>query len=63
MEIATQVLLARHQDMKTRLSLYPMANIAVRSLGGDADSYNNDPRPGDMLIYDIGYFPSGYRLA
>lgn len=63
MEIATQVLLARHQDMKTRLSLYPMANVAVRSLGGDADSYNNDPRPGDMLIYDIGYFPSGYRLA
>lgn len=63
MEIATQVLLARHQDMKTRLSLYPMANVAVRSLGGNAASYNTDPRPGDMLVRDIGYYPSGFSMG
>lgn len=63
MEIATQVLLARHQDMQTRLPLYPMANVAVRSLGGDADSYNSDPRSGDMLVRDIGYYPSGFTIT
>ena len=62
-EIATQVLLARHQDMQTRLTLYPMANVAVRALGGNADSYNNNARTGDMLVRDIGYYPSGYKLA
>ena len=62
-EIATQVLLARHQDMQTRLTLYPMANVAVRALGGNADSYNNNARTGDMLVRDIGYYPSGYNLV
>ena len=62
-EIATQVLLARHQDMQTRLTLYPMANVAVRALGGNADSYNNNARTGDMLVRDIGYYPSGYKLV
>lgn len=66
MEITTQVLLARHQDMETRLALYPIANVAVRQPDdhpGNADSYNNDPRPGDMLIYDIGYYPTGAVLS
>lgn len=62
-EVATQVLLARHQDMKTRLPFYPIANVAVRALSdSNADSYNNDPRSGDMLIKDIGYYPSGFSF-
>lgn len=63
-EVATQVLLARHQDMKTRLPFYPIANVAVRALSDStAESYNNDPRSGDMLVSDIAYFPTGYAFA
>lgn len=66
-EIGCQVLHARHQDMKTRVQLYPMANVAVKADGNyTPEQYNTDDgrgHSGDMLIRDIGYFPSGFAFV
>ena len=65
-EVGCHVLHARHEDMKTRLELYPMANVAVRAPGSyTPDQYNSDDgrgRTGDMLVRDIAYYPSGFAM-
>ena len=65
-EVGCHVLHARHEDMKTRLELYPMANIAVRAPNGYTDQqYNTDDgrgHSGDMLVRDISYYPSGFTM-
>ena len=65
-EIGCQVLHARHEDMKTPLELFPMANVAVRAPGSyTPDQYNTDDgrgRTGDMLVRDIAYYPSGFAM-
>ena len=63
-EVGCHVLHARHEDMKTRLELYPMANVAVRAPGSyTPDQYNSDDgrgRTGDMLVRDVAYYPGGF---
>lgn len=65
-EVGCHVLHARHEDMKTRLELYPMANVAVRAPGSyTPEQYNTDDgrgRTGDMLVRDIAYYPSGFAF-
>lgn len=66
-EVGTQVLHARHEDMKTRLELYPIANVAVRAINTTytPEQYNTDDgrgRTGDMLVRDIAYYPSGFAM-
>lgn len=65
-EVGCHVLHARHEDMKTRLELYPMANVAVRAPGSyTPDQYNSDDgrgRTGDMLVRDIAYYPAGFAM-
>lgn len=66
-EVGCHVLHARHQDMKTRLELYPMANIAVKAPGTyTPEQYNTDDgrgHSGDMLVRDIAYYPSGFVMT
>ena len=66
-EVGCHVLHARHEDMKTRLELYPMANVAVRAPGSyTPDQYNSDDgrgRTGDMLVRDIAYYPTGFSMV
>ena len=63
-EIGCQILHARHQDMSRKVEFYPIFNVAVRNPGShNPDAYNNDPRTGDMLVRDIGYYPSGAVLS
>lgn len=66
-EVGCHVLHARHQDMKTRLELYPIANVAVRAPGSyTSEQYNSDDgrgHSGDMLIRDIAYYPSGFIMS
>lgn len=63
-EIGCQVLHARHQDLARRLEFYPITNVAVRAPDGySAAQYNGDPNPGDMLIRDIAYYPSGFAFG
>ena len=48
--------------MTKKQEMFPMANVAVRAPSGyPADTYNNDGS-GDMLIRDIGYWPSGFSF-
>ena len=65
-EVGCHVLHARHEDMKTRLELFPMANVAVRAPGSySPDQYNTDDgrgRTGDMLVRDIAHYPSGFAF-
>ena len=65
-EVGCHVLHARHEDMKTRLELYPMANVAVRAPGSyTPDQYNSDDgrgRTGDMLVRDIAYYEAGFAF-
>ena len=66
-EVGCHVLHARHEDMKTRLELFPMANVAVRAPGSyTPDQYETDDgrgRSGDMLIRDVGYWPTGFAFG
>lgn len=66
-EVGCQVLHARHEDMKTRLELFPIANVAVRAPGSyTPDQYNTDDgrgRTGDMLVRDVAYYPSGFAFG
>lgn len=66
-EVGCHVLHARHQDMKTKLELYPIANVAVRAPGSyTPEQYNSDDgrgHSGDMLIRDIAYYPSGFIMS
>lgn len=66
-EVGCHVLHARHQDMKTKLDLYPIANVAVKAPASyTSDRYNTDDgrgHSGDMLIRDIAYYPSGFAMA
>lgn len=59
-EIGCQVLYARHQDMTTKLSLFPMVNVAVRAPNTyTPDQYNTDSGrgySGDMLVKDVAYY-------
>lgn len=65
-EVGCQVLHARHQDMKTKLELFPMANVAVRAPEGyTPEAYNADGgrgHSGDMLVRDLAYYPSGFAF-
>ena len=65
-EIGCHVLHARHQDMITKLVLYPMANVAVKAPSTyTPEQYNTDEgrgNSGDMLIRDMGYYPSGFEM-
>ena len=65
-EVGCHVLHARHEDMKTKLELFPMANVAVRAPASyTPEQYNTDAgrnRTGDMLIRDFAYYPSGFRM-
>lgn len=66
-EVGCHVLFARHQDMKTRTPFYPIMNVAVKApTTYTADDYNNDTKrgglSGDMLIRDMGYYPTGYDM-
>lgn len=65
-EVGCQRLHARHEDMKTRLELFPMANVAVRAPGNySVDDYNTDGGrgySGDMLVRDIAYYPAGFAM-
>lgn len=66
-EVGCHVLHARHQDMKTRLELYPIANVAVKAPNNyTSDQYNSDDgrgHSGDMLIRDIAYYPTGFSMS
>lgn len=66
-EVGCHVLHARHQDMRTRLELYPIANVAVKAIGSyTPEQYNTDDgrgHSGDMLIRDIAYYPSGFVMS
>lgn len=66
-EVGCHVLHARHQDMRTRLDLYPIANVAVKAPAAHTpDQYNTDDgrgHSGDMLIRDIAYYPSGFVMS
>ncbi|WP_410218828.1 hypothetical protein [Paracoccus sp. (in: a-proteobacteria)] len=65
-ELGTQRLFARHEDMKTRIEMFPIANVAVRTPKRySAERYNTDDGrgfSGDMLIRDIGYYPRGFAF-
>lgn len=62
-EITTTKLLARHEDMTTRVELFPIANVAVRApTSWTETSWNNDTRLGDMLIKDIALYTSGFTM-
>lgn len=66
-EVGCQVLFSRHQDMKTKTPFYPIMNVAVKApTTYSADDYNNDTKrgglSGDMLIRDMGYYPTGYAM-
>lgn len=68
-EVGEMLLYARHQDMTTRVSFFPMANVAVKTSripGYTQAQYNTDDGrgfSGDMLIRDIGYYPSGFTFT
>ncbi len=66
-EVGCHVLHARHQDMKTKLDFYPIANVAVRAPDSyTSDRYNTDEgrgHSGNMLIRDIAYYPSGFSMT
>ncbi len=66
-EVGCQVLHARHQDLNTRLVLFPMMNVAVRAPSTyTPEQYNTDDgrgHSGDMLVRDMGYYPSGWTFA
>lgn len=62
-ELGCATLFARHEDMTTRLAFYPIANVAVRAPGGYSAARYNEDVGGDMLIRDIGYYPTGHRFA
>lgn len=65
-EVGCHVLHARHEDMKTRLELYPIANVAVKASSSyTPEQYNTDDgrgHSGDMLIRDIAYYPRGFTM-
>lgn len=52
--------------MKTKLELYPIANVAVKAPGTyTPEQYNTDDgrgHGGDMLIRDIAYYPAGFVM-
>lgn len=66
-EVGCQILHARHQDMKSRVEFYPIANVAVKAPASyTPESYNTDEgrgHSGDMLIRDIGYYPNGFTFT
>lgn len=68
-EVGEMLLYARHQNMTTRLQFFPMANVAVKTsriAGYTQAQYNTDDGrgfSGDMLIRDIGYYPSGFTFT
>ena len=63
-EVGCHVLHARHEDMKTKLELFPMVNVAVRAPASyTPEQYNTDDgrgRTGDMLVRDIAYYETGF---
>lgn len=67
-EVGEALLYARHQNMTTRISFFPMANVAVKTSripSYTQAQYNTDDgrnNHGDMFIRDIGYYPSGFTL-
>lgn len=65
-EVGCHVLHARHEDMKTRLELFPIANVAVKASSSyTPEQYNTDDgrgHSGDMLIRDIAYYPAGFAM-
>lgn len=67
LEIGCHVLHARHQDMITKLVLYPMANVAVKAPANyTPEQYNTDEgrgHSGDILIRDIAYYPTGAVMS
>ena len=66
-EVGCHVLHARHEDMKTRLELSPIANVAVKAPASyTPEQYNTDDgrgHSGDMLIRDIAYYPAGFTMV
>ena len=65
-EVGCHVLHARHEDMKTKVEFFPMANIAVKANPSyTAQQYNTDDgrgHTGDMLVRDIAYYPAGFAF-
>lgn len=65
-EVGCHVLHARHEDMKTKVEFFPMANVAVKANSTyTPEQYNTDDgrgRTGDMLVRDIAYYPSGFAM-
>lgn len=65
-EVGCHVLHARHEDMKTKAELYPIANVAVKASSTyTPEQYNTDDgrgHSGDMLIRDIAYYPAGFAM-
>lgn len=66
-EVGCHILHARHQDMLTRMELFPIANVAVKAPSDyTPEQYNTDGgrgNSGDMLIRDIAYYPSGHSFT
>lgn len=64
MELGTSKLFARHQDMTSRVDLFPIVNVAVRAASSwTKANWDADTRLGDMFIRDMAYFDRGYRLV
>ena len=65
-EVGCHVLHARHEDMKTKVEFFPMANVAVKAnTTYTPEQYNTDDgrgRTGDMLVRDIAYYPTGFAM-
>ena len=60
------VLYARHQDMKTKVEFFSMANLAVKANATyTPEQYDTDDgrgRRGNMLVRDIGYYLAGFAM-
>ena len=66
-EVGCHVLHARHEDMKTKVEFFPMANVAVKAPSTyTAEQYNTDGgrnHTGDMLVRDIAHYPNGFSMV
>lgn len=66
-EVGCHVLHARHEDLNRKIQFYPIVNVAVMAPASyTPDEYNTDNgrgHSGDMLVRDIGYFPSGFSFT
>ena len=65
-EVGCHVLHARHEDMKTKVEFFPMANVAVKANPSySPQQYNTDDgrgHTGDMLVRDIAYYEAGFAF-